>query len=142
MVYVDTGPLSNGLAINPNIPEVDGALSLPAWDFFEPDELVGLTPQLLANCRAKAVPEPAAVASDVQVLTDSRRFDIASVIITSTLTPEQLLDYAHQGSSFYAELLKLTKLTKLSVVALPTGHWPQFSRPDDLAEAVVAALAR
>jgi pimeloyl-ACP methyl ester carboxylesterase len=139
IIYVDSGPLGDGLAINPNIPELDGDLPLPAWDFFEPDELVGLTPELLDDFRANAIPEPSAVASDVQTLSeDPRRFDIASTIISSTLTPEQLQNYADAGVPFLAEL---QRLTDLSVVWLPTGHWPQFSRPEDLAEAIVAALA-
>ena len=25
-------------------------------------------------------------------------------------------------------------------VDLPTGHWPQFTRPDDLAAAILAAI--
>jgi len=27
-------------------------------------------------------------------------------------------------------------------VDLPTGHWPQFTRPDDLAAVILAAIER
>ncbi|UFS58502.1 alpha/beta fold hydrolase [Subtercola endophyticus] len=138
IVYVDSGPLAAGLAINPNIPEVGGEMPLPAWEFFDPDELVGLTPKLLEEFRANAIAEPSRVSKDLQAVSDPRRFDIPSTVITCTLTAAQLNDYAEQGAPFLAEL---TKLNALTVVELLTGHWPQFSRPDELAEAVVAAVA-
>jgi hypothetical protein len=34
----------------------------------------------------------------------------------------------------------LNDLTDLTLVDLPTGHWPMLSRPDDLAD-LIAALA-
>jgi hypothetical protein len=32
------------------------------------------------------------------------------------------------------------RLRQVDVVDLPTGHWPQFTRPRELADAVVAAI--
>jgi hypothetical protein len=37
---------------------------------------------------------------------------------------------------------ELAKIRDVEYVDLPTGHWPQFTRPEDLARAVVAALDR
>jgi hypothetical protein len=36
--------------------------------------------------------------------------------------------------------LELTKIRDVELVDLPTGHWPQFSRPEDLGRAIVAAI--
>ncbi|MEF2976339.1 alpha/beta fold hydrolase [Subtercola sp. YIM 133946] len=138
VVYVDSGPLANGLAINPDIPEIDGELLLPPWEFFDTDDLAGLTPQLLDEFRANAVPEPSGVARDGIVISDDpRRLGIRSTVISTTMSPDQLNHYAAEGVPFLVELPRLTDCT---VLALPTGHWPQFSRPDELAELIVASV--
>ena len=36
-------------------------------------------------------------------------------------------------------IAEVADLETLDVVDLPTGHWPMWSRPEDLARAVVAA---
>jgi hypothetical protein len=41
-----------------------------------------------------------------------------------------------------APLAELSRLRDVTWVDLPTGHWPQFTRPHDLAEVLVAALPR
>jgi hypothetical protein len=37
---------------------------------------------------------------------------------------------------------EVTRLEHLDVVDLPTGHWPMWSRPADLAETIRAAVTR
>ncbi len=34
---------------------------------------------------------------------------------------------------------EVAKLTDLAFIDLPTGHWPMFSRPTDLAAALIQA---
>jgi pimeloyl-ACP methyl ester carboxylesterase len=34
---------------------------------------------------------------------------------------------------------EVTRLRDLELVDLPTGHWPMWSRPTDLADAIAAA---
>jgi len=36
---------------------------------------------------------------------------------------------------------EFAKIHDVDYVDLPTGHWPQFTRPDDLAQAILAAIA-
>ena len=43
------------------------------------------------------------------------------------------------GSPFTAEL---ARITDVELVDLPTGHWPQFTRPRELAAAILAAAQR
>ncbi|GAA0990494.1 alpha/beta fold hydrolase [Subtercola frigoramans] len=137
-IYVDSGPLADGSAINPNIPAVDGECPLPPWDFFDADELAELTPEMLNEFRTRAVPEPAAVTSDLVVLSDDqRRLDVPATVITSTFSSTDLREAMHAGHPYFAELARVRDVT---VVDLPTGHWPQFSRPAELAEAILAAL--
>lgn len=43
-----------------------------------------------------------------------------------------------KGHPYVQELARVRDVT---IVELPTGHWPQLSRPDDLAVAVVRAVS-
>jgi pimeloyl-ACP methyl ester carboxylesterase len=41
-----------------------------------------------------------------------------------------------------APVQEFTRIRDVEYVDLPTGHWPQFSRPEDLARAILASVAR
>ena len=103
------------------------------------DYLVDLDDGLKAMFRARAVPEPAAVASDPQVLTDDRRHDIPTTIVCCEFTGEQLRGWMAGGAP---QLAELALMRDVEYVDLPTGHWPQFTRPDDLAAVILAAIER
>jgi pimeloyl-ACP methyl ester carboxylesterase len=136
-VYVDSGPTPHGMPVNPDIPEVDGELPLPEWDFFDDLELNGLDDSDLANFRARAVPTPLRVARDPQVLVDERRFEVPATIITCTFSAEAMRRGMGAGVPYFAEL---PRIHEVGIVELPTGHWPQFSRPRDLAGVIAAAI--
>ena len=139
-VYVDSGPLPHGSATNPHLPADGADLPLPPWDVFREDgskDLDGLDDAALEGFRARAVPHPAAAASGEQVLTDERRYQVPVTIISSTFTREEIDTYTAAGEAYFAELPRLRDLT---IVELPTGHWPQLSRPDDLGRAIVEAI--
>jgi pimeloyl-ACP methyl ester carboxylesterase len=136
-VYVDSAPTPEGMPVNPNIPEVNGELPLPEWDFFDDLELNGLDDSDLENFRARAVPTPLRVARDPQVLTDERRFEVPATIITCTFSAEEMRRGMGAGVPFFAEL---PRIHEVGIVELPTGHWPQFSRPRDLAGVIAAAI--
>jgi len=36
---------------------------------------------------------------------------------------------------------ELARLHDYEIVDLPTGHWPQFTKPAELAQAILAAVA-
>lgn len=139
IVYVDAGPLGPGQAINTELPVVDGEIPLPDWSVFTPEDLVDLDDDLRATFRARSVPQPAAVASDPQVLGDDRRYEVPSTIICCEMTSEQLREWVSQGVPFLSEL---AALSDVEYVDLPTGHWPQFTRPAELADAILAAVDR
>jgi hypothetical protein len=77
------------------------------------------------------------VASDPQVLADDRRYDVAATIIACEFPSEQLRQWLAQGEPSLAEL---AAMRDVDYVDLPTGHWPQFTRPRDLAQAILAAV--
>jgi len=136
-VYVDSGPTPDGMEINANIPEVNGELPLPDWNFFDDLELTGLDEADLENLRARAVPTPTRVARDPQVLTNEARYEVPITVITCTYSAEEMRRGMGAGVPYFAEL---PRIHEVGIVELPTGHWPQFSRPRDLANVIVAAI--
>ena len=137
VVYVDSWPLGEGRAINDELTAVDGEIPLPDWSEFPAEDLRDLDDELRGAFRARAVPQPAAVASDPQVLADDRRYDVAATIIVCEFPSEQLRQWLAQGEPSLAEL---AAMRDVDYVDLPTGHWPQFTRPRDLAQAILAAV--
>jgi pimeloyl-ACP methyl ester carboxylesterase len=137
VVYVDAGPLGEGQAINNELPVVDDEIPLPDWTEFSEDDLRDLGDDLRAAFRARAVPEPASVAYDAQVLTGERRHDVPATIISCEFPSEQLREWIAQGHPYVAEL---ASTHRIDYVDLPTGHWPQFTKPAELARAIVAAI--
>lgn len=139
VVYVDAGPLGDGDSINDQLPSDGDDIPLPDWSVFEDAELENLTEELRAEFRARAVPQPAGVAMEpLELSDDERRLGIRSVVISSTFPAEQFRALIEQDHPYTAEL---ARLRDYDIVELPTGHWPQFTRPAELAEKIVAALA-
>jgi len=139
VVYVDSGPLGDGGVINDDVPEEEGEIPLPDWGFFEDEELVDLTEDLRRAVRARAIPEPAGVASDVQVLRDPRRYDVPVTVICCTFPAATVREMLAGGHPAFAEL---GRVRDYEIVDLPTGHWPQFTKPRELAAAILAAVDR
>jgi pimeloyl-ACP methyl ester carboxylesterase len=137
VVYVDAGPLGNGASINDQLPEVDGEVPLPDWSLFEAEDLVDLDESLRERFRAIAVPEPMGVARDLQVLSDERRYTVPVTVIACEFTTDMIREWMAAGSPFVAEL---ARIDDVELVDLPTGHWPQFTRPNELAAAILAAV--
>jgi pimeloyl-ACP methyl ester carboxylesterase len=137
VVHVDTVPLPVGRAINDGLPVVDGEIPLPDWPVLGEESLRDLDDDLLRRFRERAIPEPARVATDPQTLSDPRRHAVPATVIACEFTSAQLSAWLAEGDPDLAEVEALTDLT---VVDLPTGHWPQFTRPVELAEAIVAAV--
>lgn len=137
VVHVDTFPLADGLSINKDLPAANGEIPLPAWEDFEDEDLVDLDDTLRAMFRSRAIPQPAAVASDAQRLLDPRRHDISTTVIACEFTSEQLRSWMDGGATALSEL---AQMRDVEYIDLPTGHWPQFTRPVDLGEAIAAAV--
>lgn len=137
VVFVDSGPLGDGGVINDELPVVDGEIPLPDWSVFEDEDLVDMTEELRAHFAAIAKPEPARVASDKQVLSDPRRYDVPVTVICCEFTANQLQQMIDGGAPWVAELAAVKERV---LIDLPTGHWPQFTKPVELAEAIVGAL--
>lgn len=138
VVYVDSGPLAPGGVINDQLPVVDGEVPLPDWSVFEAEDLIDLTDELRARFRSIAIPEPVGVTRDAQVLSDDeRRYAVPVTVVCCEFPTDMLRQWIAAGHPYVAEIAKVTDVT---MVDLPTGHWPQLTRPRELATAIIDAV--
>ena len=105
---------------------------------FEDADLVDLDDELRAAFRARAIPTPVHVARDPLHLTDERRYDVPVTIIAVRVPQRAAPEVDRGGTS--ARPRELAKIRDVGYVDLPTGHWPQFTRPDDLGRAILASV--
>lgn len=138
-IYVDCGPIGEGGVINDELPSDGDQVPLPHWDVFEDEDLVDLTTDLREEFIGRAIPQPKGVATEQQRLQDERRFVVPATVICCEFTSDQLRHWIAAGDPNVAEL---TRITDVEYVDLPTGHWPQFTRPADLGAAILAAVDR
>ena len=138
-IYVDSGPLGDGGVINDELPEDGDGVPLPPWELFEDEDLTDLDVELRAMFRARAVPQPKGVAQDQQRLHNEARFDVPATVIACEFPSAMLIDMIGAGHPYVAEL---GRIRDVDYVDLPTGHWPQFTRPAELGAAILAAVDR
>jgi pimeloyl-ACP methyl ester carboxylesterase len=137
-VYVGGFPTGDGGAIADGFPVENGEVPLPDWSAFEEEDLAGLDEEGRRAFRERAVPSPARVTSDPQRLSDERRYDVPVTVIATEFTSEMLRGWIDQGLE---PLREFARLRDVEHVDLPTGHWPQFTRPEELARAILASIA-
>ncbi|WP_139416247.1 alpha/beta fold hydrolase [Agromyces laixinhei] len=138
VVYVDSGPVAEGDVINDDLPVEGADLPLPPWEAFSDEDLVDLDDGLRSEFRARAVPQPSAVATDPIRLGDERRYDVPITIIACEFPSRLLAEWIAADAPMTREL---AKVEQVNYVDLPTGHWPQFTRPVELGQTIAAALA-
>ena len=138
VVYVDSGPLGEGGLINDELPAENGEIPLPDWSLFEKEDLVDLDDELRAAFRARAIPTPEHVATDRQRLSDERRYDVPVTVIACEFPSAMFREWIEQGHPAAREL---AKIRDVGFIDLPTGHWPQFTRPADLGQAILASVS-
>lgn len=137
VVYVDSGPLGAGGVINDELPVENGEVPLPDWSLFEEEDLADLNNELRAAFRERAIPTPAHVAADPQRLSDERRYGVPVTVITCEIPSAMLREWIQQDKPYVREL---AKIRDVAYIDLPTGHWPQFTRPEELARAILSAV--
>jgi pimeloyl-ACP methyl ester carboxylesterase len=138
-VYVDSGPLGEGGVINDELPAEGDDVPLPPWEGFEDADLTDLDDGLRAAFRARAIPQPRGVAQDQQHLHDVRRYDVPATVIACEFPSSLLTEWIEASHPYVAEL---ARINDVEFVDLPTGHWPQFTKPAELGAAILAAVDR
>ncbi|GAB7190099.1 alpha/beta hydrolase [Kineococcus sp. NUM-3379] len=137
VVYVDSGPVPDGVTVNPDLPADAVEDPLPSWEEMQAagNSLEGLSAADLAEFRERAVPHPAGPAREPVRVSDPRRREVPVTVVASSVRPAQVREWAAAGHPFFTELAHLDA----TYVDLPTGHWPMWSRPGDLAGVLLQA---
>lgn len=135
IVHVDTWPLPPGMAINSDMATGTDIIELPDWSVFEPEDLVDMNDDIRDRLRRESLAQPAAVARDRFPAMDDRRLSVPTTIICCEFSSEQFRKWVSAGDERLAEV---ARLHDVSYIDLPTGHWPQFTKPVELAAALVS----
>ncbi|KJL41604.1 alpha/beta fold hydrolase [Microbacterium trichothecenolyticum] len=125
----DGDPLLDGFATE------GGELPLPPWSEFDDADLRDLGDGGMTAFRAYAIPSPAGVVTGIQRLGDDRRLDIPVTAIATEYTVADLQSWIDAGAPPVQEFARLRDVTYID---LPTGHWPQLTRPQQLARIILA----
>lgn len=141
VVFLDTFPPGEGGSIS-EFPVVDDVIPFPGWDFFDDSDVADLDGQTREEVAARAKSVPEQVPTDPIRLTDERRRAVPATIITSTVPEAQIREIIEKAPSWAAELAAMQRLDVIELGAPgdATGHWPQFSRPGAVAEAILRAI--
>ena len=135
-VYISGFPLGEG-EVNPGgYPVVGGEIPLPGWQGFDDADLADLDDSARAQFRARAIPSPGFLERDPQRLFDDRRYEVPVTVICTEFTSEMLRSWIDQDM---APVREFPKFRDVEYVDLPTGHWPQLTRPEQLVQAIVHA---
>jgi pimeloyl-ACP methyl ester carboxylesterase len=138
VVWVDTAPVADGYAMDPDVAGGEYPLSAQYDDELEQGSMAGLSEEQLATFRERAVPQPCGVIREAVALVDERRLDVPGTVVCTAFTAADYRSYAEQGVPFLAGLLEHRRL---HLVDLPTGHWPMWSTPAELADIIAQAAA-
>lgn len=138
VVWVDTAPVVDGYAIDPDVRGGEYPLSAQYDEELEQGSMEGLSEAQLATFRQRAVPQPASSMRESVSLRDERRLDVPGTIVCTAFPAAEYRSYAEQGMPFLAGVLQHRRL---KLVDLPTGHWPMWSRPAELADIIAGVAA-
>ena len=139
VVWVDSGPVASGSVFAPDVPEDLDEFPLPPFDELgEQASLEGLSAEALRRFRTRAVPEPGPVLRQRVELTNDARLAVPATLVCCSIPHARIRELADAGHPMFAEV---SRLDRAGFVDLPTGHWPMWSRPGDLAHIIAEAAA-
>ncbi|MBA3781476.1 MAG: alpha/beta hydrolase [Nocardioides sp.] len=136
VVHVGGFPSSDGEELLGGFDAVDGEIAMPDWvEKGEDDNVIGFSDAELADFYTAAIPVPEGVMNGVIHLKDTRRYDVPVTMVCPEYTADQLREWVADG-----HVPELAAISDVTYVDVPTGHWPQLTRPDDLAKAILGAV--
>jgi pimeloyl-ACP methyl ester carboxylesterase len=149
LVLVDIGPALDGVAlidtfepqaraqVEQEVEELGEGwrLPMPTWEeLAQQGSLQGLGEEQRSLMRSRAVDQPfATYTQPLHLENTAGREALSKVGILCSFSLEQVQAMIASGEPEFSELASPT----WRFVELPTGHWPMFSRPDDLAEVLL-----
>ena len=140
VVWVDSGPVAAGTVFAPDLPRDVHELPLPPFEFLaQQASLEGLSAETLERFRTRAVSQPAPVLRQPVELSNDARRNVPTTLVCCSIPGAQVRELAQAGHPMFAEV---AHLEHLDIVDLPTGHWPMWSTPRELAAVIHDEAAR
>ncbi len=138
VVFVDTVPPPGGRGIS-EFELVDGVVPFPGWEFFDEPEVSDLDPDVREKWAARAHSVPARVPTDPLELEGTRRHAIPVTMLMGGRDEAEFRAAVTEWGAFGDEF---ASIDSAEVVRLGSGHWPQFSQPAAVADAILRAVDR
>lgn len=135
LILIGGFPTADGEPLLSGYEPEGGELPLPDWSEFDEADVRDLGEGGMTAFRAYAVPSPAGVVTGVQHVSDERRLDIPVTAVATEYTVADLQSWIAAGA---APVQEFTRLRDVTYVDLPTGHWPQLTKPQQLARLILA----
>ena len=135
-IYVGGFPAPDGDVLINAFDAVDGEIPFPDFSEFSDDDLRDLDDAARAAFRERSIPSPEHVVHGIVHLHDERRYDVPVIAVCPEYTAADLKEWIAGGEPSVQEFAKIKDVT---YVDLPTGHWPQFSKPVELAQIILDA---
>ncbi len=129
VVYVGGFAAADGHPIVAGFPTDGGDLLLPSWDDFDEADLRDLDAEARTAFRSRAIPSPASLTTEPVRLEDDRRYGVPATVVCTEFTAEMLQGWLERDLEPVREL---ARMRHVEYVAVPTGHWPQLTRPEEL----------
>jgi pimeloyl-ACP methyl ester carboxylesterase len=134
VVLIGGFPNADGEPYAPSFPIEDGGMPFPGWGPFEGPDSADLDEDARQRLASAAIPVPEGVAKAIVHLTDERRYDVPVLLVCPEFTPDQVKAWIDEG-----ELPELTRIKRVDMVDLDSGHWPMFTKPAELARLIADA---
>lgn len=138
VVLVDTAVPFDGGVIS-EFQVTGGVVPFPGWDFFDDEDVADLDAAVRARAAALTASVPARVPTDPISLHDDRRHAVPVTVLSGRFDDAQFRAFVAQWGPYADEF---EKIEDTEIIRLGTGHWPQFSQPQRLGEAIAAAILR
>lgn len=153
LIYVDTAPLPDGKALvdfyspeqlakfEKSINEKGDGWRLPLpsrEDFDDGKNLIDLTEADLALIEKLATLQPFNTARQKSSLKNPLRKDLPKLAVWCEDSSEEIREFLKDAPPLFDEL----RDEKFEFVDLPTGHYPMFTRPKELAEIFIGSIEK
>lgn len=136
VVFVDTAPPAPDYSIS-EFPVVDGVVPFPGWDFFDDEDVFDMDAEMRARTAPMTKSVPARVPTDPVSLTRESRHGVPVTLLMGSLDTQGFETVMAEWPESDAEY---QAIADTEVVKISSGHWPQFTVPERLAELILAAV--
>ncbi|WP_460301998.1 alpha/beta fold hydrolase [Actinocorallia aurea] len=138
VVYVDSGPVSDGAVARPELDPETLEVPLPPTAQLAAAgvSLDGLGEEALRRFQDRAIPHPAGPLREPVRLSDPARHQVPATLVCCSFPSTTVREMVGSEVGMFAPLADLADVHYLD---LPTGHWPMWSRPAALADLLAEA---